>query len=466
MAAALTALLLIVMAQVPASAAPEGDVRGAGSPSAINGSYIVVLKDTATDVPNRARDLAGEHRGKLRHVYRTALRGFSVENMSQKQARRLAAHPDVAYVQQDTLMSLDEATQPNPPSYGLDRIDQRKPPLDNAYTFDNGAPGVTAYVIDSGIRISHADFTGRASYGWDFFDNDANADDCRGHGTHVAGTLGGISHGVAKTVRLVALRVVGCGSLNTTATLLIRAVDYVTENGVKPAVVNMSISGPLNSALEDSIRDSIDKGITYVLSVGDDSIDACESTLAGINPVITVGATDFNDARADFSNYGSCLDIFAPGVLIRSAFYTGDTDTADLTGVSMAVPHVAGAAAMLLERNPSATPAQIARQLRDDATFGVVHSAGVDTPNRLLFITQDKLSRTVPDLTFFNLPDARDRLAETGLAVGEKRFALDHTCNNIGTVMRQRPAEGTTVSAGAAVDLTFGDKPPPPFVCP
>ncbi|MCW2903482.1 MAG: serine protease [Streptosporangiaceae bacterium] len=387
-ASAVAALLLTAVAPAQADAAPQGTVRAAAAPTAIAGSYIVALKNNdsvrRSGVAGRARTLAGRHGGRLGQIYQRSLRGFSA-TMTETQARRLAAEPDVAYVEQNQVMrALD--TQNNPPSWGIDRIDQRNLPLSSSYSYDTTASNVTAYIIDTGMLITHSEFGGRARHGRDTVDNDNDATDCNGHGTHVAGTVGGSSYGVAKGVRLVAVRVLDCSGSGSTAGV-IAGIDWVTANAVKPAVANMSLGGGVSTALDNAVTSSINSGVSYSVAGGNDNASACNSSPSRVPAAITVGATTSTDARASYSNYGSCLDIFAPGSGITSAWYTSTTASNTISGTSMATPHVTGAAALVLAGSPGSTPAQVATALTGAATTGVVTGPGTGSPNRLLFTT-------------------------------------------------------------------------------
>ncbi|SCF30686.1 Peptidase inhibitor I9 [Micromonospora viridifaciens] len=390
LALAATAAALSAAASTPALAAPTGDIRYASSPDAISGSYLVVLKGDAvgaanslaarTAVPDRAAGLAKRYGGTVGTVWSAALTGYSAK-MSEGQARRLAADPAVAYVEQDRVVTT-QATQTGA-TWGLDRIDQRNLPLNGSYTYPNTASNVRAYIIDTGIRITHSDFGGRASWGTNTVDS--NNTDCNGHGTHVAGTVGGAKYGVAKGVRLIAVKVLNCsGSGSTTG--VISGVNWVTANAVKPAVANMSLGGGVSSSLDSAVANSISSGVTYAIAAGNSSANACNYSPARVASAITVGATTSTDARASYSNYGSCLDIFAPGSSITSDWSTGDTATNTISGTSMATPHVAGAAALVLGTYPSYTPSQVASYLTTNATASKVTNPGTGSPNRLLFV--------------------------------------------------------------------------------
>ncbi|MEU5721054.1 S8 family serine peptidase [Micromonospora sp. NPDC047738] len=380
-----TALAMITAATPALAAEPRGVIRNGGGATAVADSYLVVFKDSAvaaTGVGDTAQRLTARHGGTVARTWTAALRGFEIR-VGAPAAARIAADPAVAYVEQNHVISI-AGTQTNPPSWGLDRIDQRNLPLNSSYTYPNTATNVRAYIIDTGIRTTHSDFGGRASWGTNTVDS--NNTDCNGHGTHVAGTVGGSSYGVAKGVQLIAVKVLNCAGSGTTAGV-VSGVNWVTQNAVKPAVANMSLGGGVDTTLDTAVRNSVNAGITYGLAAGNDSgANACNTSPARVTEAITVGSTTSTDARSSFSNIGTCLDIFAPGSSITSAWNTSDTASNTISGTSMATPHVVGAAALVASANPSWTPQQVRDYLVNNATSGVVTDPGTGSPNKLLYV--------------------------------------------------------------------------------
>ncbi|AEB12761.1 S8 family peptidase [Marinithermus hydrothermalis] len=372
----------------PTRIATEAPVYGEDHPDAIPGRYIVVFKKGANAVPILQRLQSGDvstlgvsPSGVTVHrVYTAALSGFAA-TLSAEALEALKKNPDVAYIEADRVVRLT-ATQTSAP-WGLDRIDQRDLPLDNSYTYTYTGSGVHVYVIDTGIRTTHAEFTGRIGNGYTAINDGNGYADCNGHGTHVAGTIGGSTYGVAKGVTLHPVRVLDCSGSGTNSGV-IAGVDWVTQNHQSPAVANMSLGGGASQALDDAVRNSIAAGVTYVVAAGNENTDACTKSPARVSEAITVAATDSTDTRASFSNYGSCVDLFAPGVNITSAWHTSDTATNTISGTSMATPHVAGVAALYLEQNPTATPAQVKDAILSGATAGRVSGTN-GSPNLLLY---------------------------------------------------------------------------------
>ena len=363
--AAITAvgLLSTVLPGVPARASASG-------------RYIVVL------APGRAGTASAQSlaEGAVTKRYES-IPAFAA-TLTAATARHLAADPGVELVEPDRRVGIT-GTQRNP-DWGLDRIDQRSRALSGTFTPTDDGSSVHAYVIDTGVRISHRQFRGLASYGYDFVDSDRRANDCNGHGTHVAGTIAGATYGVAKRAKIVAVRVLDCDGRGWMSDIL-DGVDWVTKHAIKPAVANMSLGGDNDPALDRAVARSIASGVTYTIAAGNDSVNASRQSPADVPSAITVGATDASDRRASFSNYGKLVDLFAPGVAITSASRADDTGTAVYSGTSMAAPHVAGAAALVLDAHPRWSPARVRNYLVAHATTGRVTNRGSGSPDRLLY---------------------------------------------------------------------------------
>ncbi|WP_395844717.1 S8 family serine peptidase [Archangium violaceum] len=352
--------------------------------NAIEGQYLFIFDD-ALVTPDKARataeELLGQHGGSLLDVYESSLVGFSANGLDDTKALAIASDSRVVSLGQDGWIKL-ESFQDNA-TWGLDRIDTRSRALDQRYEQRTTGKGVHVYVLDTGIRTSHADFAGRIGNGTSKIGDGRGVEDCGGHGTHVAGTIGGSTWGVAKGVTLHPVRVLSCegsGSISG----VIGGIDWVTRSHQKPAVANMSLGGGAYSLIDDAVRRSIKAGVTYVLAAGNDDGDACQKSPARTGEALTVGATSIEDKRAWFSNWGSCVDLFAPGDEITSASSTADDANETMSGTSMAAPHVAGVAALYLEQNPTAAPADVARVLLDGSTPNVVQDVK-GSPNRLLY---------------------------------------------------------------------------------
>jgi subtilisin family serine protease len=377
-------LIFALALSVSSTAAAKGEapILGADSLTAVSGRYIVVFKPgTPAEQVSAAAEHARGIGGQVDFVYESALTGFA-GNFPEQAVAGLSHNPNIDFIEADQVITID-ATQ-SPATWGLDRIDQRNLPLNNTYNYNFTGAGVTAYIIDTGIRVSHNEFGGRATSGYDFVDNDSNADDCNGHGTHVAGTVGGSTYGVAKGVSLKAVRVLNCSGSGTTSGV-IAGIDWVTsQHTTGKAVANMSLGGSPSTALDNAVRNSIADGVVYAIAAGNSNRNACNFSPARTAEAITVGATTSTDARASYSNKGSCLDLFAPGSSITSAWNTSNTATNTISGTSMATPHVAGVAALYLEGH-NATPQQVRDAIVGAATPNVVGNPGKGSPNRLLY---------------------------------------------------------------------------------
>lgn len=368
---------------LPVEGGGRGPVLYATDPGAIPGSFIVVFKDDAPQ--NAADELTAKYNVRATYVYDTALKGFAVDTTDDI-ASRLAGEPYVDYVAQDQTVTTQVNVQLAPPSWGLDRIDERSLPLDSKYHYANTAPGVRAYIIDTGIRYTHQEFGGRAVPGFDAFGG--TGADCHGHGTHVAGTVGGKTVGVAKQVKLISVRVLNCFGSGSYAGV-IAGVNWVTLQQIlspaPPSVANMSLGGGAFAPLDTAVTNSITANVHYSVAAGNSNANACGFSPARVPRATTLGATTNTDNRAAFSNFGPCLDLFAPGQNIYSSWGAADNAYATLSGTSMASPHAAGTAALWRWRFPADNADQVALALVNNATPNVVINPGLGSPNLLLF---------------------------------------------------------------------------------
>ena len=360
--------------------------------SAIANDYIVVLKPTVSaSAVDQVAAAAGAHGAQVAYTYRSALRGFNA-TMDNATLSAVRANPLVAYVESNAHVSAEFVSQPPgtqpDPTWGLDRIDQRDRPFDMSYSWDADGSGVTAYIIDTGVYVEHNDFGGRAGNGYDFVRDDPIANDCAGHGTHVAGTIGSTTYGVAKEVTLVGVRVLNCHARGNWARV-VQGIDWVVANHDGPSVINMSLGGPPRRALDQAVTGAVSLGVVVVAAAGNDGADACDVSPARARAAITTGASAPTDAVAGFSNQGKCVDIFAPGVGVRSTYIGSPDADATLTGTSMAAPHVAGVAALYLSAHPDAGPDAVRRAIRMQATTDRLKLLGPGSPDMLLYSSID-----------------------------------------------------------------------------
>ncbi|MCK9895323.1 S8 family peptidase [Frankia sp. AgB32] len=385
------------------------------APPAPNGRYIVVLASAPSASGTPAALTRARTRGvRITREFRHVISGY-VAQLDASQLESVRNDPDVAYVEPDQIVranagetdsgaapaqpaSTDDAqvgaaggrpvqadVSQRPATWGLDRVDQRRGNLDGAYTYRSTGAGVSVYLVDSGIRATHSDFGGRASGGFSVVDDGHGTDDCNGHGTHVAGTVGGTDKGVAKQVRLVGVRVLDCDGFGTISGV-IAGIDWINANASRPAVVNLSLEAGTSRALDQAVRQSIGSGLVYSISAGNGGLDACDSSPGRVPRAITVGATTSADSRdTGYSNYGRCVDLFAPGTDITSDWIDSDTATKSETGTSMAAPHVTGVAALYLQRHPHAGPDQVRDAIVEAGTRGVLSNIGAGSPNVLLY---------------------------------------------------------------------------------
>ena len=385
-------LFLLAVPVLSACADWADDVAGpaaqnlAAPVAAVQGSmadrYIVVFRNDVQDPDALTDGLVNQFGGTVHFRYAHAIKGFAA-TLPAAAIAGISRNPNVSYIEPDAVASIS-TTDNTVNSWGLDRIDQRDLPLSGSYTYVSDGTGVRAYIIDTGIRLTHTEFGSRATFGFDAFGG--TGADCHGHGTHVAGTVGGVEYGVARNVALVAVRVLDCSGSGSNAGV-IAGVNWVTANAVKPAVANMSLGGGLSSALNTAVANAVASGVTFAVAAGNSNTNACTQSPAAEPAALTVGATDINDGRASFSNYGTCVDLFAPGVSIKSAWGTGDAVYNTISGTSMASPHVAGVAALYLSitGNSTKTPAQVESAIETAASVSKVTNPGTGSPNLLLY---------------------------------------------------------------------------------
>lgn len=382
-----TAFAALLLSIAPQSASAQKTPKFRSAEKGVPNQYIVVLKDNYLDmsaaepsVRSNSEYLGYVYGSKVKSTFARAIPGF-VGTMSDRQAMALSRDERVAYVEQDSYTTVENVQ--SSAVWGLDRIDQRAFPLDTRYTYATDASNVHAYVIDSGVRTSHTSFGGRASSDYDVI-NDGNQD-CLGHGTHVAGTIGSSTWGVAKNARIHSVRVMGCTSSGTVSALIM-GIDWVAANRITPAVANISITASgTSNALNSSVNALVRSGVTVVTSAGNYGADACDYSPANVANAITVGATGSTDLKPTFSNFGRCVDVWAPGIAITSASNGDDTSYKVMNGTSMSSPHVAGVAALYLAQNPDASPATVGQNISDTATTGAITNLDAASPNKLVY---------------------------------------------------------------------------------
>jgi len=379
-AVALSAFVVAACAEPPTTPLPtvtkveQAPLFVRGGPDAVPGQYIVVFNDDVTDPEGKAREKSAKANGKLKHSYASALKGFAAE-LSDAAVAELRADPDVAYIEQDQTVSIN--TTQTGATWGIDRIDQRNRPLSGTYTYTATGAGVRAYIIDTGIRPTHSQFGTRAStvYG---------SSDCNGHGTHVAGTIGGSTYGVAKGVLLRGVRVLNCSGSGTWSGI-IAGVDWVRANHIKPAVANMSLGGGFSTSVNTAVNNLANAGVFVAVAAGNSNANACNSSPASASAVTSVMSSTSSDAKSSFSNFGSCAHVYAPGSSITSAWHTSNTATNTISGTSMASPHVAGVAALYKSSIGDHSSSTIRTWIINNSTANVISGNPSGTPNRLLY---------------------------------------------------------------------------------
>ena len=384
--AAMAAQTALVVFTPTSFAQPAGDAatHPFSQSQPIPGRYIVVFKKSVPNPAAEAANLMQGRGGQLHHTYSGALKGFAA-SLPEAALQGIRNNPNVEYVEQDQTVTLSQVASPqNQASWGLDRIDQADLPLDTQYHFTGAGAGVNVFVVDTGIRSDHVEFSGRLRPGFTAIADGNGTNDCKGHGTHVAGTVGGTTWGVAKGVSLIPVRVLDCAGSGSWSGV-IAGIDWVANSALRPAVANLSLGGSGSASVDAAVAGAVAKGVTMVVAAGNNSADACNYSPAREPSAITVGATTSLDGRTSYSNFGRCVDLFAPGHLVTSAWNTSPTASNTIGGTSMASPHVAGVAALALAANPAASPADVASFITSTATPNRVRYLDASSPNLLLY---------------------------------------------------------------------------------
>jgi subtilisin family serine protease len=441
----------VVTAAPDAATASAGDIHTQG-PQTGTARYLVRY-DAGTDVAAEARSLRSRNIA-VGRTFSKVVRG-AVVTATPGQAAELKRAARVAGVELDAPVTFAETQQPAP--WGLDRIDQRTLPLSGSYTTANPGSGVNAYVIDSGVLASHTEFGGRVAAGWTAVADGLGTGDCNGHGTHVAGTIAGKTSGVAKAATIIPVRVLDCNGSGFNSDV-VAGLEWVAthhQSGT-PAVANMSLGSTASAMVDAAVQGLLNDGVTAVVAAGNSAADACNSSPARVPDALTVAATDSADRQASFSNFGSCVDLYAPGVGIASAGIASTTAAASMSGTSMATPHVAGAAAAVLSRSPGLAPAAVASQLVAGSTLGTVTASGAGTPNRLLYSDPSAGVVTAPITTAPTVTARTPGVNSTAVANGSSVTATFSTAVQgiSGTTFVLKSPSGAVVPAAVSYIAT------------